>query len=260
MEQWWPWYRRICGRLGYDPAEDRRAAEVLSGLLKGRQAHLGDLRRRVEGRPVVIFGAGPSLESDIKRVMTETKLLGICGLITADGATTGLLKIARRTPDIIVTDLDGDMEDIQAANRGGAYVVVHAHGDNIPLLRRYVGRLVNVLGTTQVEPTGGLCNFGGFTDGDRAVFLTGALGGGPVALAGMGLGKVVGEFSKKSVSSVETKVTKMMFGKELLEWFASTAKTGLYNLTEWGEEIEGFRRVSPREFEEILSRRRRSRG
>ncbi|MFQ6135440.1 MAG: 6-hydroxymethylpterin diphosphokinase MptE-like protein [Nitrososphaerales archaeon] len=255
MEQWQHWYRKITERLGYDSAEDGRAAEILSRLLKDRQMPLEELRRRVEGRPALIFGAGPSLEADLKRIARKTRLLESCSLITADGATTALLKTAHKNPDIVVTDLDGVIEDIQAADRNGAYVVIHAHGDNIPQLRRYVGGLSNVLGTTQVEPTGGLHNFGGFTDGDRAVFLAEALGGGPLALAGMDLGEVAGRFSKISVASPEVKAVKLRFCKDLLEWLASNAKIDLYNLTGGGEEIEGFRRVSPEEFEEgIITR------
>lgn len=253
MEQWQHWYRKITEKLGYDPADDRRAAEILSRLLKDRQTPFEELKHRVEGRLVLIFGAGPSLEEDLKRI-AKTRLLETCSTITADGATTALLKITRKNPDIVVTDLDGRIEDIQTADKKGAYIVVHAHGDNIPQLKQYVNSLSNVLGTTQVKPTGGLYNFGGFTDGDRAVFLAEALGGGPLALAGMDLGEAAGRFSKISVPSLEVKAVKMRFGKELLEWLASNVKIDLYNLTSGGEEIEGFRRVTPEEFEEALSR------
>ncbi len=254
MEQWGCWYRKITERLGYDPTEDRRAADTLSRLLTGRQTPLRELKRRVEGRPTLILGAGPSLEADLKRIANKTNLLEKCGIITADGATTALLKTTHRKPDIVVTDLDGRIEDIKAADKNGALIVIHAHGDNIPQLNRYVEGLTNVLGTTQVEPTGGLHNFGGFTDGDRAAFLAEALGGGPLALVGMDLGEVTGRFSKVSVASPEVKAVKLRFCKDLLEWLASNVTTDMYNLTGGGEDIVGVRRVTPEEFEEALSK------
>jgi uncharacterized Rossmann fold enzyme len=251
-ERWLPWYRRISERLGYDRNEDSRAALILDSMLNVRRLSLAALRRRIEDRPVLIFGAGPSLETDLRRIK-KTHLLKTCGTISADGATTALLRLADRTPDVVVTDLDGVVQDIQEAERRGAYVVVHAHGDNIPQLRRYVETFSHALGTTQTEPIGRLHNFGGFTDGDRAVFLADALGGGPLALAGMDMGVTVGRFSKTGVASPATKALKLRFGKELLEWFASTATVRLYNLTGGGEDVKGFRRVSPEEFEKTIS-------
>ena len=50
--------------------------------------------------------------------------------------------------------------------------MIHAHGDNIEALKRYVPLFSGkVMGTTQVRPFGLLHNFGGFTDGDRAVLM-----------------------------------------------------------------------------------------
>ena len=74
--------------------------------------------------------------------------------IAADGATSVLLK-AGVVPEIIVTDLDGCMDDILRANQMGSIVVVHAHGDNQDLLREYVPQLRNVIGTTQTRPPHG---------------------------------------------------------------------------------------------------------
>lgn len=252
MDQWLPKYRTIVTELKYDPSEDKRAAGILDDLLKDRALPLEDLRQRVNGRPTLIFGAGPSLETDLKRIL-KTTLLSRCCLISADGATTALLKIAGKVPDVVVTDLDGVVEDIQEAERRGAYVVAHAHGDNIPKLERYVKTFSKALGTTQTEPVGIMHNFGGFTDGDRAVFLAGALGGDPLALVGMDMGKTVGPFSKTHVVSPKVKAAKLRIGKKLLEWFASTAEATLFNLTSGGEDISGFERISPEELGGILA-------
>ena len=44
-------------------------------------------------------------------------------------------------------------------------------------------------------------NFGGFTDGDRAVFLAVQLGAKKLILAGMDFGKVVSKYSRPEIDS-----------------------------------------------------------
>ena len=66
--------------------------------------------------------------------------------MAADGATAILLRRGI-VPDIIVTDLDGSFPDILKANREGSIAVVHAHGDNLDALDRYVPQLGSVIGT-----------------------------------------------------------------------------------------------------------------
>jgi len=73
-------------------------------------------------------------------------------------------------------------------NREGTIAVVHAHGDNMPLLRHWVPRLPGpVVGTTQAAPLPHVHNFGGFTDGDRAVFAADHLGAARIAIIGFDL-------------------------------------------------------------------------
>ncbi len=68
------------------------------------------------------------------------------------------------------------MEDIIKVSQMGSIVVFHAHGDNMSKLREYVPQLMKIIGTTPSRPPYGLHNFGGFTDGDRCVFLAKYLG------------------------------------------------------------------------------------
>jgi uncharacterized Rossmann fold enzyme len=89
-----------------------------------------------------------------------------------------------RIPDIIVTDLDGDVEREIEASEQGSLVVVHAHGDNMSKLLRYVPQLKNIIGSTQAVPLQNVFNFGGFTDGDRAVHVAIEFGAGTIKLAG----------------------------------------------------------------------------
>ena len=116
-------------------------------------------------------------------------------LVAADGATSAMIE-ERLSPDIVATDLDGNIDDILLANLKGANIAIHAHGDNLDQIARLSSFFNNVLGTTQAQPRGNLYNFGGFTDGDRAMFLSVALGASEITLAGMDFGDVVTKYSK----------------------------------------------------------------
>jgi len=64
-------------------------------------------------------------------------------------------------------------------------LVILAHGDNLRAIREIVPRLNGwITPTTQVRPHGKLLNFGGFTDGDRAVELAKHLGARRINLLG----------------------------------------------------------------------------
>lgn len=155
-------------------------------------------------------------------------------LIAADGATSAVRKY--RTPDVIVTDLDGDVEDQLDAWRKGAWMVVHGHGDNIPKLKQVVPKLTErVLGTIQVDKPAQLTNFGGFTDGDRAAFMAHHLGASKIYLAGMDLGEEVGKYSRTPKN--ERKLMKLDICKDLLSWLAEEFGANIINLTSEGEEI-----------------------
>jgi hypothetical protein len=251
LEEWWPRYNKIITTFSYDRSKDQLATDVLSRLIARRAIDPQQLKAVLSGQPVLVFGAGPSLEEDLKQIAREN-LLKKCAIIAADGATTALLKLTKVVPSVVVTDLDGNINDLLRADRLGSVMVVHGHGDNIDRLRRYVPKFKNIVGTTQVEPRPNVYNFGGFTDGDRAVFLTVVMGAKLVALAGMDLGRVVGKYSKKQVRSVEVKILKLKICKELLEWLASRVDVPLYNVTGHGEDIEGFVDITCSELARIV--------
>ncbi len=222
-ETWRPFYLRIVREMGFSIEEDRKASFVLRELLlqNGNYIQPDDLRPIITER-VYVFGAGPSLENALRKCSFEygTK-------IASDGATSALLE-SGMLPDIIVTDLDGSVEDIKKANRMGAFVAVHAHGDNIDRLRRYVPELKNVLGTCQTEPLDIVHNFGGFTDGDRAAFLAEALGAKEITLIGFDFGGIVGRWSKPHLKAHvpvwESKRKKFEFARELLRWLEKNGR------------------------------------
>ena len=251
LVEWMPWYEKIAQRLQLSKEEDQKATDFLSNILKEEALTLNEVRDRISGRAIIVFGAGPSLVTDLKHLM-EASVLGKYCLITADGATTALMKIGKKFPDVIATDLDGRVEDQIEASRRGSVVIVHGHGDNVPALTKYVPRLKNRLGSTQVEPRPHVYNLGGFTDGDRAAFLAVELGARALVLAGMDFGQVVGEYSKPGSHPSRMKRAKLEIGLELLEWLSTRTRIPLYNLTERGVTIQGFRKVSPKELMTLL--------
>jgi len=226
FEEWWPFYLRISREMGYSIEEDRRSAEILRALLlEGDEYILREELGAVIGRKVYVFGAGPSLENALKEFDFSDGTL-----ISADGATTALLDFDI-VPDVIVTDLDGRISDIKLANDRGAFLVVHAHGDNRDKLVSYVPFLSRILGTTQTEPLDIVYNFGGFTDGDRAAFLAEELGAKEIVLVGFDFGETVGKWSKPSLKGHSpvwgTKRKKFEFAKELLAWLEKRGRAKL---------------------------------
>jgi len=202
FSEWEPLYLQILADFDFNRSEDVASARILASLLHGRASTLTDIRSIISGRDVAVCGNAPSLASEIDSILPGHLV------IAADGATTVLLA-NRIIPDVIVTDLDGTIEDIIAASEKGSFVVVHAHGDNIPAVRSVVPRLSGkVLGTTQSEPFDDIHNFGGFSDGDRCVFLAKASGAASVALFGF-------DYDDPAVNDVKKK--KLGWAKRLIE-------------------------------------------
>jgi len=171
FKEWEPIYEDIVEEFGFSRQADEEAARLLDSLLEKKELYPLELLRRRISDGVTVYGNAPRLEEELP----SADLSGT--VIAADGATSALMRVVGRVPDIIVTDLDGDVADQLAASAQGAIVVVHAHGDNMEALKRYVPRFSGpVMGTTQARPFGRLHNFGGFTDGDRAVLMARHLG------------------------------------------------------------------------------------
>ncbi len=199
---WEPIYLEILKDFGFSRERDEESAVVLSGLLHKSEQSLEDAARIVRDSDVVICGNAPSLAQELEALPRQGPVF-----IAADGATAVLLK-EDIVPDIIVTDLDGPFEAILQANRMGSIAVVHAHGDNLDSLKKYVPMLRNVIGTTQSSPLENVYNFGGFTDGDRCVFLAKHLGAASVKLVGF-------DFEDQSVTPRKRK--KLAWAKKLIE-------------------------------------------
>lgn len=177
FEEWEPLYEEILDYFAFDRAGDEEAARLLASLLP--RDDLAALESLCRGKTVTVCGNAPSLPREIGRIE---------GTVFAADAAADVLYSRGIRPDAVFTDLDGATDSLIEMNREGTVVVVHAHGDNIPLLRNWVPRLPGPLvGTTQAAPSGRIHNFGGFSDGDRAAFTAHTLGAVRVSLVGFDL-------------------------------------------------------------------------
>lgn len=166
FDRWEPIYLQILDDFGFSREGDERAAIILSEMLTDSNAvGTAVLTELIQGKDVLVCGNAPVLPDNLKLIDPADYVV-----IAADGATAVLVDRGI-IPDIIVTDLDGDVEKEIIANQKGAIIVVHAHGDNIDKLEKYVPRLKGIIGTTQSSPLKNVHNFGGFTDGDRCAYL-----------------------------------------------------------------------------------------
>ena len=132
FEVWEPYYEQILLDFNFDRKEDERSAAILSNLLRNKDlASEDELVKMIKGTNAAVAGGGGLLEKELE----ENQSWDV--LIAADG-TTSVLMEKFLVPDIIVTDLDGRIQDQIEANRQGAVVAAHAHGDNIPQIEKYV--------------------------------------------------------------------------------------------------------------------------
>lgn len=242
IKGWGKKYVEILKEFNFSRCKDIESAMVLSSILK-RKFPIKKLEGKIRNQTVFVVGAGPSLISSIpilKKYKNITK-------IVADGTTRALIE-NKIMPDVVVTDLDGEPEFLRRASRGGAIMVVHAHGDNIGKLQ-LASEFRSCIGTTEGQPFGNIHNFGGFTDGDRCVFLARYFMAKKIILLGMDFGPRIGRYSKIKVHDRRTKLRKLQRGKKLLEWFASKDNSGLYAT----KPIKGFTRIRAANLEKIIS-------
>ena len=230
---WKTLFKEIRKEFGYKEIDDLHSAQKLNSFLK-KKFLKKEFQELISGKVVFVIGAGPSLSkslSYIKRCKNVTK-------IVADGAVQALLEKNIR-PDILVTDLDGDLKSIKKIGKTKIPIIVHAHGDNSDRLQM-VKNFSNVSGTTQTNRFGKIENFGGFTDGDRCVFLGEFFEAKKIVLIGMDFGQEIGKYSKQKVTNRKIKLKKLKFGKKILEWFASKSKAELYSTSK----INGYKKIT----------------
>jgi 2-amino-4-hydroxy-6-hydroxymethyldihydropteridine diphosphokinase len=203
---WEPIYEKILEDFGFDREGDEEAALFLSRMLTEKNtASLSELKAVISGKPVLVCGNAPKLRNDLSAVNFSALTV-----VAADGAAAVLMDMGI-VPEVICTDLDGNSEaDIEKeifACEQGSIVLIHAHGDNIYKLEKYVRRFKRFIATTQGEPFDNVYNFGGFSDGDRCVFVAKEFRAKSVRLAGF-------DFEDSGVNLIKKK--KLKWAKELI--------------------------------------------
>lgn len=215
---WSKEYDRIAKALSLDPERDRDATRLLHAAMESRRREallaLDEASALTQSKPAAIFGCGPGIDEQLHAILPELRVLPATK-IAADGAASALLEQAL-LPEIIVTDLDGHIPDIVRCSESGSKIVLHAHGDNIGEVLKWLPHLRNVIPITQTEPTTIVRNFGGFTDGDKCLYLAAAMGASMVFLVGMDFGPVAGpRSSPHGRVDLERKAAKLAIGLRL---------------------------------------------
>lgn len=236
-------YSEILREFKYSEKQDTESAIILDSILR-KTVSIKKISQQIKGKTVFVVGAGPSLSLAIPVLKNFKKTVKI----VADSAVKPLIENGIK-PDIIVTDLDGDEDTLLKVGRTNSIFVVHAHGDNISKL--YLAEnFKNCIGTTQSKPLKNIHNFGGFTDGDRAVFLASHFNAKKVILFGMDFGKKIGRYSKTKATERKIKLKKLRKGKSLLEWLSGKTRSHLFTTS---SPIGGFEKISYNDLDIIIT-------
>lgn len=204
FNEWEPLYEDILNDMGYDRSSDETSARVMKTLLCNSDLMDDDELRDMFRNEVVILGGS---NADLSKIPK--------GVVTiATGSSIPLMMSAGLVPDIIVTDLDGDVEAQKKASASGSVTVMHAHGDNIDAIMEHAkGFKGKVIMTTQSRPDLTIYNFGGFTDGDRAVCMARHFGIRKISLIGFDFDNPVA----KDGSDQAVKLKKLKWAQRIID-------------------------------------------
>jgi uncharacterized Rossmann fold enzyme len=210
-DDWAPVYDAIRADFGFDRAADERARDVFDALLEDAlpEADLSIL----DGATVAVVAPGPSLHAELADVATDdcADALTTADRVLAVSDAAVALRQHGVSVDAQVTDLDGAPLVTRQLGNDGVPVAVHAHGDNVPALRRHVPCLDHdrVYPTAQVEPAGRVQAPGGFTDGDRAAVIADRCGASELRFVGWDL-------EDRSVGPIKRR--KLRWAARILAW------------------------------------------
>ncbi|MFQ5781993.1 MAG: 6-hydroxymethylpterin diphosphokinase MptE-like protein [Nitrosopumilus sp.] len=239
---WKKKYSNILKEFKYSEKKDKESAIILDSILKKSNINQ-KIINLIKGKTVFVIGSGPSLSTAIPKLKNFKKSIKI----VADSSIKPLVENGI-IPDIVVTDLDGDEDTLKKIAKTKSIFVVHAHGDNIEKLE-FTKNFKNCIGTTQTKSFNKIQNFGGFTDGDRSVFLASHFKAKKIILFGMDFGDRIGRFSSTKKSERKTKLMKLKRGKSLLEWLSTKTKSELFTTS---KPIRGFKKISYKDLDIII--------
>ena len=131
--EWEPIYQEILEDMGYDRADDEACVRILKAVTLNSDLITDDEASERFSGTATVFGDAPCLESDISRLPPE-------GTLVSSGSAVARLLAIGIVPDVVVTDLDGNIDAQLEASSRGALTFIHAHGDNQDLVRMHAGR------------------------------------------------------------------------------------------------------------------------
>ncbi len=218
-EIWNTAYAEILEEFGFSKFLDTISAAFLNRLFIARRLGQVDLSEFM-GRDCVVLG--PAASSSKAMIKQEEAVI-------VAGSALESLKPAERV-DFVVTDLDDDPERLVSACGSGSIVVAHAHGDNIDKLIKVFPLLKgSIVISCQTESHDMITDFGGFTDGDRAVFFAHYLRAPRIRVVGFDFENPV----SKQGSDPAIKKKKLAWAKHLIMQLKQvrTAEFGDENIT-----------------------------
>lgn len=215
------WYPAICNYLAIDAQADLEAVKLAKKYKSN--VKLIELQKMLETKKVILVAPGTILEKQRRDMVIEKikENLQKKIVISIDGATTFFAE-HNIIPDIVVSDLDGKVDDQLMVQQEGSIMLVHIHGDNITAVKKYLPKISTekFMLTTQTEPTNYIHNFYGFTDGDRGVALCKYFNSKEVTLIGYDFGDKIGVYSKtlKENKMIQRKMKKFIIAKSVINW------------------------------------------
>jgi hypothetical protein len=198
-------YTEICSSLHINCMDDDTSANYLSGL-RDRSYILWERLRTSQNGNFIVVGNGPDTGADdLYRVMDPGEIL-----VVADSAVRVIPDGV--VPDIIVSDLDGNISVISKMVEEGSILFLHAHGDNLKAISGNI-QVFNgfYIPTRQGPNPPSMFNPHGFTDGDRAVMICRYLGAKRIKLLGFSYEK---PFNK---GDMVMKMKKLKFAKRIID-------------------------------------------
>ncbi len=202
VKEWMKIYSEIERDFSFSRSREIEARGKLSRILGNNFLSINELKDLIP-REVFVVGFSPSLEKEIEIIRDGDFV------IAADESSL-ILYDSGIKPSIVMTDLDGDVERYYGMD---SIFGIHAHGDNIHLLH-HASHFRKRFGTTQIEPVWNVYNFGGFTDGDRGIFLAHHFGAKKIHLVGF-------DFENprlKKGKDMEKKRKKLLWAKMLVDY------------------------------------------
>jgi len=207
-------YKEIIELVGFSNADDIKSRDILHDIFSQREYILWDNILYLEKlflkfTKILIFGGGPDAEYFVNYIHDNSNFRNLSEkfLVVAVDGITELLYEKKIIPNIIFTDLDGNLlETINRPEFKNTSFIIHAHGDNINKIRtfrKFIAMSKYLIGTTQVESKIPIINHGGFTDGDRALFLIRNFlkEHHNVIIFGYDFGDIIGKYSKPHLMS-----------------------------------------------------------